>query len=109
MSQPHHLFNSAGEWIAFRIERYVFDVDGEWIGWLPWNDGEVVNPDGEYLGTICLTNRLLRFDDRPYRGYPGNPGYPGYPGFIGFCPLPPGAHDLALPLGKVPGTLSRPC
>ena len=27
-----YLFNSRGDWIAFRKDKYVFDTDGNWIG-----------------------------------------------------------------------------
>lgn len=96
------LFDSSGNWIAFRRsskDNYVFGKDGQWIGWLPWNDAEVVDKNGKYLGTI-VGNRLVAFS-RPYRGYPGYPGYPGYagypgyPGFAGYQPLPPGASDVS--------------
>lgn len=92
------LFDSSGNWIAFRrnsTDKFIFGKDGNWIGWLPWNDAEVVDKDGKYLGTI-VGNRLVAFG-RPSRGYPGYPGYagyPGYPGFAGYKPLPPGASDV---------------
>ncbi len=80
-----HLFDSRGDWIAFRLGEHVFDPGGDWVGWLPWDDGEIVDAHGEYLGTIVDRDgsRLYRYRDREYRGYPGyreNPGYPGYPG-----------------------------
>lgn len=83
-----YLFNSTGNWIAFQVGRYVFDASSEWIGWLPWQDEEVMNPDGNYLGTICSNNRLLRFKFRHYRGYAG------YPGYAGYQMLPVGAEDI---------------
>lgn len=95
-----YLFHSSGLWIAFKRDEYVFDIEGNWIGWTPWNDGEVVDPDGEYLGTITQNNRLYRFSNRPYRGYPGYPGYPahpgcpGYPGYPGYSTLPIFAEDI---------------
>jgi hypothetical protein len=96
-----HLFNSSGEWIAFRNEKFVFDTRGNWVGWLPWDDEEVVDKNGSYLGHI-YGNRLLRRYYTPYRGFPGYPGYPGYPGFpgypgyAGYAPLPPGTTDVDL-------------
>lgn len=99
-SRVQHLFDSAGSWVAFRRGKYVYNPSGEWIGWLPWNDLEVFNVNGKYLGTICGANRLYRFRNRPYRGYPGYPSYPGYPGypgypaFAGYSPLPVGATDV---------------
>lgn len=95
-----YLFSSSGQWIAFKRDKYVFDTEGNWIGWTPSKDGDVFNPNGEYLGTITQNNRLYRFSDRPNRGYPGYPGYPsypsypGYPGYKGYSPLPPFAEDI---------------
>ena len=98
-----HLFDSRGTWIAFRKGKYVYDSDGNWIGWLPWNDDDVVDRTGDYLGTIVKRKRLYRLAARPYRGYPGYPGDPGYPGYPGYPgdpgnDLPPlGAEDVSLP------------
>jgi hypothetical protein len=47
-----YLFDSHGDWIAFRKDRYVFDTSGRWVGWLPWGDNDVAGTDGNYLGTI---------------------------------------------------------
>ena len=97
----HYLFNSRGDWIAFRKGKFVFDTDGNWIGWLPWEDLEIVDTNGEYLGTI-VRDRFYRFNNRSYRGYPGypsNPGYPGYPGYPGnpgYSLLPPFAKDIEI-------------
>lgn len=99
-----YLFDSRGSWIAFRKGKYVYDRDGNWIGWLPWNDDDVADRNGAYLGTIVKKKRLYRLAARPYRGYPGYPGSPGYPGYPGHPgragdDLPPlGAEDVN-PLG----------
>ncbi len=103
-----HLFNSRGGWIAFRKGKYVYDPDGNWIGWLPWNDDDVVDREGAYLGTIVKKKRLYRLEARPSRGYPGYPGHPGhagYPGYPGHAggDLPPfGAEDVNL--DEIPGS-----
>lgn len=95
-----YLFNSSGDWIAFRINKYVFDTNGNWIGWLPWDEFVVVNTNGEYIGRITNSNRLYYFSNEPYHGYPGypgypvHPGYPGYPGFAGYSSLPVFAADI---------------
>ena len=93
-----YLFDSRGEWVAFRKGKYVFDRNGDWIGWLPWDDDDIVDTHGEYLGTIVRRSkpRLYRMRAHPYRGYPGYPGYPGYAG----PDLPPfGAEDVRLLTG----------
>ena len=52
------LFNSRGAVVAFRHGRDVFDLDLGWLGWAPWNDGDVFDPAGRYLGTITPEGRL---------------------------------------------------
>ena len=95
-----HLFNSSGKWLGFRAGRYVFSDSGEWIGWLPWDDSDVVDRNGQYLGTIINGNRLYRFLYRPDRAYPGYlpyreyQGYPQYPGDAEYSPLPAGAQAI---------------
>jgi 4-fold beta flower protein len=97
-----YFFDSSGNWIAFRKDRYVFDRQGSWIGWLPWDDADVVDIHGQYLGTIFPGDRFYKITGRPYRGYPGYPGfpgypgYPGYPGFAGYSPRPVGTEEVEL-------------
>lgn len=86
-----YLYSSSGRWIAFRKGKYVFDTNGRWIGWLPWKDGQVVDVQGRYLGTLFPGDRLYRVLNQRYRGYPG---YPGYPGFAGHSRLPPATADV---------------
>ena len=94
------LFDSKGEYIAFRLGQYIFDTGINWIGWLPWEDGEVVSVDGEYIGTIWSENRLYYFSRRKFKmhpgypGFPGHVGYPGYPTYPGCASIPPFARDL---------------
>ena len=50
-----YLHDSQGVWIAFRSDernRYLFNPDGDWIGWFPWDDDVAVTPGGAYLGTV---------------------------------------------------------
>lgn len=89
-----YLFNSGGEWICFKSGKYLYDKAGKWIGWLPWDNNEVVTKEGKYLGTIYNGNRIYRFSNKPYMGYPGYPGYPGY------SSLPSGASDIIIPKTK---------
>lgn len=94
------LFDSVGNFIAFRRDQYIWNAAGDWIGWLPWGDGDVVTRTGDYLGTIFPGHRLYRrsnwlFRGHPGRaGYPGYPGYPGCPGFAGYSPRPPFTEDV---------------
>ena len=56
-----YLYDSSGDWIAVRKEQYIYNTDGDWIGWMPWQDDDVVNTDGEYMGTICSNGPVLFF------------------------------------------------
>lgn len=98
-----YLHDSQGVWIAFRpdpLARFLFNPEGDWIGWFPWDDDVAVTPEGSYLGTVH-GDRLFADDSHPYRGnpgYPGAPAYPGgapYPGAGGYVSLPDGAQDVA--------------
>lgn len=91
-----YLFNSRGEWIAFRHGQEVFDERCNWIGWLPWGNHEVATHEGDYLGTIVDGNRFYCFEDRPRRSHPGNPARPTYPAQQA-CPA--GAARAVLPVG----------
>lgn len=98
-----HLFSNSGDFIAFRRtedDKFLFNADGDWIGWFPWGDDDAVRPDGAYLGTV-VGNRLMHRESQPYRGYPGYPGYPGYAGYPGY----PGHAGYA---GYIPGFADVP-
>ena len=94
-----YLFNSSGEFIAYRSGNYLFDSKNNWIGWLPWNDNEVVNQMGEYLATI-YNDRLFEFSRREIKNHPGFTSFPGHPGYIedpgygGSTSVPPFAQDV---------------
>lgn len=74
-----YLFDMAGDPIAFRrtwTDTYVFDAAGHWLGWLPWDNNDVVDRDGHYLATI-VDDRLVRRNDwcnRPCAAPPADPG-----------------------------------
>jgi hypothetical protein len=71
-----YLFNFYGNWVAFRIGKYVFHSEGNCIGWLPWNDADAVDVCSSYLGTIFLGNGFYRRFDQVHRGHPGYPEKP---------------------------------
>ncbi len=100
--EVQHLFDSSGFWIAFRVGRHVFDANGIWVGWLPWDENEVVNTKGIYLGHIYPDNRFYRnfhYLKRECIDRPNKPPYihrQTFPGSIGPSRLPIGAQDLRL-------------
>ena len=64
-----YLFDSNGSWIAFRVGKNMFDPDCYWIGWIPWEDTDVVSLDGEYLGTIVENDRFYHCGERTKKPY----------------------------------------
>ena len=84
---PYHLFNSAGAWVGFCVGANLFNPDGIWCGWFPWEGSyDAVKPDGMYLGTVVGV-RLYYFERkqllrvRKLLIYPAVPELP--------CPPPP--------------------
>lgn len=99
-----HYYSSSGEWIAFRrseTDRYLFDRKGNWIGWFPWDDKDIVDIEGKYLGTVLYGERIYRkkepAPDRREAGFVMDPGpakYVGYPGFAAHLAPPYGFKDV---------------
>ncbi|MBF9232574.1 hypothetical protein [Microvirga alba] len=102
-----HYFNSVGDWIAYsryQGDRYLFDKRGNWIGSFPWDDTEIVDPSGQYLGVVMDGNRIyekIKRDPKKKREagfvvHPGSGGYAGYPGFAAHTLPPFGFRDIDL-------------
>ena len=87
-----HLFNSAGEWIAFLDDGHLYEPHGEVIGWLAEDHENLVNMEGRYYGTLYPDHRLYRKLFAPDI-VDGSPGYPGtHP-----RPLPPAPASAVTP------------
>lgn len=79
-----YLFNSNGEWIAFRDGKVVYGPSGDILGW-PAEDGvNVVDPESRYFGTIYPGGRFYRRYFAPVL----DTRFPGYPERHA-APLPP--------------------
>jgi len=56
------LYTSRGDWVATLIDSYLYNTQGEWIGWV--NPGGVVfSVVGEYIGWLSKDFRVLRKRD----------------------------------------------
>lgn len=112
-ARVQHFFSSMGDWIAFRRypgDRYLFDRKGNWIGWFPWGDNDIVDLNGQYLGTVMDGNRIYRKispdpgkREAGFIVHPGRSGYAGYPGYTAHCLPPFGFKDLdmsKIPMGR---------
>lgn len=105
-----NLFNSNGDQIAYRIDENIFNLQGERIGWMPWDNKDVVTQNGKYLGSITEENRFYyikknrrhRYNGYPpylnYPDYPSYSDYPNYPEYIGQSSLPHNIRDVIIPV-----------
>ncbi|WP_243371426.1 hypothetical protein [Microvirga solisilvae] len=99
-----HYFSSSGVWIAFRLldnDRYLFDRKGNWIGYFPWADNEIVSIEGQYLGTVFYENRIYRRSSPPPKkrdiGFvmdPADAPYVSHPGHAAPYAPPHGYKDV---------------
>lgn len=95
-----YLFDSVGNWIAFRRGQFVFTPTGSWLGWLG-DSNDIFDADGEYLGTI-VADRLFRslhpadWRNTEHPGYPGREVPADHPGYPGRFETPIGMEDVQL-------------
>ena len=98
----HYLFDSFGNWIAFRVGKNVCNIEGDRVGWMPIDGANYVfDMSGIYFGSIVLGDRLFKLDVPPHdrvTSYPDNKAKsnhrPGNPSGISYKHLPGGMHDL---------------
>ncbi|MGH9413069.1 MAG: hypothetical protein ACRD0Y_04945 [Terriglobales bacterium] len=94
-----YLFNSSGEWIAFRDGKYIYDVHGEFLGFMAEGGADVADIESRYFASIYYGDRLYRKVFPPalelrYPGYPGTHARPDFPGFAESAPVPTEADDI---------------
>ena len=97
-----YLYSLAGEWIAFRIDEYVFDPACNVIGWLPLDTPDVFALDGQWLGEIrpdgrFFTPRKVEHRKAPRPPLPERPVRPPFPPRQPPVMGPAGASEVVLP------------
>jgi len=66
------LYSTRGDLAGYLINAYIYDRQGEWIGWLD-RDSCVFSVSGEYVGWLSKDFRILRksnVDESPPRHRP---------------------------------------
>jgi hypothetical protein len=53
------IYNSSGEVAALLVYPYIYNISGEWIGWVSV-DREVYSVHGHYVGTLTKDPRIVR-------------------------------------------------
>jgi hypothetical protein len=98
--RPTPIYSTSGEWCAIIERPYIFDTQGEWIGWVS-DEEEVFDVDGGFVGWLdsdqrVLRHRAMRRGDHDRRDPPKPPGSIRPPASV---PLPPLMPEL--PAGTV--------
>lgn len=94
-AKPFFLFDTAGEWHATVLNTYIFDVRGDYIGFIRNEAFDVYTQVGEWIGNIYQDGRIIRHRnaERPplLKDVPPKPPKPKLPAS---APLPPQTGDL---------------
>ena len=86
--------NTGGEWVATYYEGHLWDLRGDWIGWVEDN-GDVYKSDGEWVGHLIDDNRIIRRrTDRRHTLREDIPEPPPKPDFPARAPLAPIFREL---------------
>ncbi len=56
---PYPLYTSRGAWAGLLQDGYLYNPQGEWIGWVE-RDASVYSVVGEYVGQLARDFRVLR-------------------------------------------------
>lgn len=76
MNKTYPLYASSGRWMGLLVERYLYNTEGDWLGWVE-NDGAVYSVRGEYVGQLNRDMRIVRRrvipDSLPRKSLPGTP------------------------------------
>ncbi|MGA2110548.1 MAG: hypothetical protein ABSG98_00185 [Anaerolineales bacterium] len=85
------LFTSRGDFAAMVRYPYLYNAEGDWIGWVS-EAGEVFNLERDYVGWISGDHRILRRPSSEARTRPVSPGAAPPPRKLqrpAIVPLPP--------------------
>lgn len=85
--------NTAGDWIAVEQDGHIWDLRGEWIGWIE-GDQDVYKVDGEWVGQLHKDGRIIRKRTDRRRDLNVAPARPEPPEIPVRAPLPPAFTEL---------------
>lgn len=92
----HPIYTTRGETAAYFEAGYLYNLIGEWIGFVDTRSGHVFSVLGEYVGYVNKDGRILRkraMDEIvPRRSPPRQPNRAVPPASV---PLPPMMSDLS--------------
>ena len=98
MPQQHRIipiYNSKGEVDAILVYPYLFNLSGEWIGWVT-AQREVYSVMGHYVGFLTNDPRIVRYrSDDEYKPRLKPPPHPGRVIIPATLPLAPLMKELS--------------
>lgn len=96
------LYTTRGDWAALLVDGYLFNPQGEWIGWVE-GDGRVFSVVGLFVGTLTRDGRIMRprsaNDATGERRHP--PAPPARPSVPSRVPLAPLMGDVPFDMVEV--------
>jgi len=87
------IWNTYGDWLASEYQGYIWDLRGDWIGWVDENR-DVYKLDGEWLGVLSKDGRVIRKRTDKRRDLAKVPPRPERPELPVRAPLPPPFSEL---------------
>lgn len=102
--EKDYVFALNGDWIGFRIGRFIFDTECNWVAWLPYDPIAVFAVNGRFVGHLGPGGRLFmpRRMDRRIPAPPPRPPRPVRP------PRPKHHPPITGPAGSAEATLPTP-
>ncbi|NJO84304.1 MAG: hypothetical protein HC828_16995 [Blastochloris sp.] len=102
--KPFFIYDTAGDWLAFKLGEYIYDLRGEYIGFTRTDMHDVYTASGEWIGNLIQDGRIVR--KRNYQRPPllKSSELPVKPEKIRIpnrAPLPPQTADLGFSLVDV--------
>jgi hypothetical protein len=63
MTTQFPIYTSHGDWVAMLVGRYIYNIRGDWIGWVD-PDSHVFSARGDYAGWLSRDFRVLTRRDK---------------------------------------------
>lgn len=64
-TKPFFVFDTPGDWHATVLGHYIFDVRGDYIGFIKGEQHDVFTASGEWIGNLYPDGRVIRKRSQP--------------------------------------------
>jgi len=94
--KPFYIYDTRGDWLATVIDNKIWDLRGDYIGFIQGEEHDVYTAVGEWIGNLIQDGRIVRkrnYQRRPLlEDVPAKPNKPE--SLPARAPLPPMGADL---------------